>query len=84
MIASVTDSGAGLSDDELARVFDPFYTVKGEGMGIGLSICRAIVAAHGGTIDALRNSGKGMTFSVMFPYWHTDTAAQSAQRRDHG
>jgi C4-dicarboxylate-specific signal transduction histidine kinase len=82
MAVQVKDSGAGLSDEELARIFEPFYTTKADGMGLGLSICRAIVAAHGGTLDASRNSDKGMTFSVAFPY--SQTPAQSAQRRDRG
>jgi PAS domain S-box-containing protein len=81
MIVSVKDSGAGLSDRELARIFDPFYTTKSEGMGLGLSICRAIVAAHGGTVDALRNSDKGMTFFVVLPYWQPVAMANDAPPR---
>jgi two-component system, LuxR family, sensor kinase FixL len=84
MTVAVKDSGAGLSDDELARIFEPFYTTKTDGMGLGLSICRAIVAAHGGTLDASRNPDKGMTFSVTFPYSQPAVPAQNAQRRDRG
>jgi two-component system, LuxR family, sensor kinase FixL len=66
-IVDVTDRGDGLSDDELALIFEPFYTTKREGLGLGLSISRAIVTAHGGTLDARRNAGTGMTFSAAFP-----------------
>jgi len=71
MVVEICDSGAGLSDEELPRVFEPFYTTKRDGMGLGLSICRTIVDAHRGTLAATRNSDRGMTFSVSFPYWET-------------
>jgi len=71
MVVEIRDSGAGLSDDELSRVFEPFYTTKHDGLGLGLSICRTIVDAHGGTLVANRDSGRGMIFSVTFPYWET-------------
>jgi two-component system, LuxR family, sensor kinase FixL len=68
-VVEVSDQGSGLSDEALARIFEPFYTTKRDGMGLGLSICRAIVAAHGGTLDATRNPGTGMTVSASFPLW---------------
>ena len=68
-IVDVADSGPGLTDDEMAQVFQPFFTTKPDGMGLGLSICRTIVDAHGGTIDARRNPDAGMTFSAQFPLW---------------
>lgn len=67
VVIEVSDQGSGLSDEALARIFEPLYTTKPDGMGFGLSICRAIVAAHGGTLDAIRNPGPGMTFSACFP-----------------
>jgi two-component system sensor kinase FixL len=69
MAVHVKDCGAGLSDDELSRIFEPFYTTKRDGMGLGLSICRAIVQAHNGTLDASRNPDEGMTFTVKFISW---------------
>jgi two-component system sensor kinase FixL len=74
----VTDRGAGLSDDELAVIFEPFYTTKGEGLGLGLSISRAIVTAHGGTLGATRNREAGMTFSASFPCWPPPSPDQPA------
>jgi len=84
MVISVKDSGAGLPDDDLAQIFEPFYTTKSDGMGLGLSICRAIVGAHGGTLEAMRNPARGMTFRVMFPYWQSVALQQGAQRQDRG
>ena len=79
MTVLVKDDGDGLPDDELARIFEPFYSTKSDGMGLGLSICRAIVSAHGGTIEAIRNPDKGMTFAVSFPHWQP-----AAQRHANG
>ncbi len=66
-MVEVRDQGPGLQDDELVRVFEPFYTTKRDGLGLGLSICRAIVQAHGGALEAARNHDRGMTFSATFP-----------------
>jgi two-component system, LuxR family, sensor kinase FixL len=66
-VIEVSDHGAGLPDEALARIFEPFYTTKRDGLGLGLSICRAIVGAHGGMLDATRNPGRGLTFSASFP-----------------
>jgi PAS domain S-box-containing protein len=79
MIVEVSDRGRGLSDAELERVFEPFYTTKHDGMGLGLSICRTIVGAHGGTLDAARNAENGMTFSATFPLWPQDAAQRLRQ-----
>jgi PAS domain S-box-containing protein len=75
MVVEVSDRGGGLSDDQLERAFEPFYTTKLDGMGLGLSICRSIVNAHGGTLVAVRRPEDGMTFSVTFPLWPQDDMA---------
>ena len=64
---SVTDSGEGATDEELARMFEPLFTSKPEGMGLGLTICAAIVARHAGSIRVARNPKAGLTFMVALP-----------------
>ena len=61
----ISDNGIGLDDP--AAAFEPFVTTKPEGMGLGLAICRSIVAAHDGRLSAERNEGFGMTFTVTLP-----------------
>ena len=60
------DQGAGIPPDELARVFEPFYTTKASGVGMGLAVCMRIVTAHDGTIRATR-AGGGTTITYVFP-----------------
>jgi PAS domain S-box-containing protein len=64
---AVSDSGHGLDDEILAQVFEPFFTTKAEGLGIGLSISRSIVEAHGGTLSAKSNPEGGTTFKFTLP-----------------
>lgn len=63
----VKDHGPGIAVESLSRIFQPFFSTKSEGLGMGLSICRSIVEAHGGTITVESASGRGATFSVSFP-----------------
>ncbi len=63
----VVDTGPGLSDTVLARLFQPFVTTKSDGMGVGLSVCRAIVEAHGGEIHAENADGGGSVFRFTVP-----------------
>ncbi|WP_455570339.1 trifunctional serine/threonine-protein kinase/ATP-binding protein/sensor histidine kinase [Xanthobacter aminoxidans] len=60
---SIADTGCGMSEDVLARIFEPFFTTKHAGMGIGLSICRSIIDAHGGVLRARSTVGEGSAFS---------------------
>ena len=61
---SVSDSGPGIPPEDLARIFDPFYTTKDSGMGMGLSVCRTIVNAHRGVLSAENRPEGGATFRV--------------------
>jgi two-component system sensor kinase FixL len=58
----VYDTGAGLAPEVLERLFQPFMTTKAEGMGVGLSICRTIIEAHGGEISARNRPEGGAVF----------------------
>ncbi len=63
----VQDAGCGIAPDSVSRVFEPFYTTKDQGMGMGLSIARSIVEAHGGRISAENNAGTGATLRLWLP-----------------
>ena len=67
VLVAVADSGPGLGTGDLDRLFEAFYTTKSEGMGMGLSICRTIVEAHGGRIWASRNDASGATLQFILP-----------------
>jgi signal transduction histidine kinase len=64
---TVSDSGTGIDGENLERIFDPFFTTKSNGMGMGLSICRSIVEAHGGRLWASRGEPYGSAFHVVLP-----------------
>lgn len=64
---SVADSGIGLDSQDIDRLFDPFYTTKPEGMGMGLSISRTIITAHGGKLGAENNPEGGAVFYFTLP-----------------
>ena len=67
-LVAVRDSGPGLDPAALERLFDAFYTTKTGGMGMGLSICRSIIEAHGGRIWAEANTPQGATFQFSLPW----------------
>jgi two-component system NtrC family sensor kinase len=69
VFASVSDTGMGISDNNLSRIFEPFFTTKavGKGTGLGLSITYDIVKKHKGDITVLSEPGKGSTFTVKIP-----------------
>jgi C4-dicarboxylate-specific signal transduction histidine kinase len=70
----VRDSGPGLRDGAEGLIFEPFYTTKAGGMGMGLSIVRSIVQAHGGRIHAANHPGRGAVFEILLPQ-RSDKAA---------
>lgn len=67
LLVEVSNSGAGLAQASLARIFEAFYTTKPNGLGMGLSICRSIVHAHGGPLWAIPNEPRGAVFCMMLP-----------------
>jgi len=64
---SVSDTGGGIPQEQLNRIFEPFYTTKKKGSGLGLMIVQRIVRAHGGRIELESNVGKGTTFRIWLP-----------------
>lgn len=64
---AVQDSGPGIDRETLARVFDPFYTTKPNGTGLGLPVCRQIMTFHGGSVELKSEPGKGTTADILLP-----------------
>lgn len=64
---AVQDSGIGMDEVSMARLFHPFFTTKTGGMGLGLALSRSIIAAHGGWIWAMRNPQRDITVSFALP-----------------
>ncbi len=62
VLVAVRDTGVGIDRQNLEKIFDPFYTTKSQGMGMGLAISRSIVEHHGGRLWAVPNDGPGATF----------------------
>jgi C4-dicarboxylate-specific signal transduction histidine kinase len=74
---SVSDSGQGIAEPRRVSVFQPFFTTKKDGLGLGLSICRSIIEEHGGRIWQDDNLGGGATFSFSLKAWN-EPSPQSA------
>jgi two-component system sensor kinase FixL len=71
---SVTDSGRGIPPRDLEHIFEPFFTTRAEGMGLGLTVCRTIINAHGGTLLAENNRDRGASLRVILPAGPGDAA----------
>lgn len=67
VVLEVRDDGCGMRDYVLERCFEPFYTKKPEGSGLGLSVCHGIVKRHGGSIQVASQPGEGTTFRIILP-----------------
>src|SRR6266853_758865 len=79
VIVSVADNGPGISPQKLKQIFNPLFTTKSGGMGMGLSICRSIVEAHGGRLWVESNKPEGAVFQFML-LTHTAMSARASRR----
>lgn len=64
---SIQDTGVGIPPANLERIFEPLFTTKAKGIGLGLAICRALVEEHGGTVEVRSEVGQGSTFTIRLP-----------------
>jgi two-component system, LuxR family, sensor kinase FixL len=82
VLVEVRDSGVGVDPEHVGQLFNPFFTTKADGMGMGLSICRSIIEAHGGRIWASRNAGSGTTLQFTLHADHSIAARSGGTTRD--
>jgi signal transduction histidine kinase len=75
---SVSDTGIGIADDMLHRIFDGFYTTKPQGLGVGLEVCRSIVESHRGAVWAEANPDRGATFHFTWPFAQAASATKDS------
>jgi signal transduction histidine kinase len=75
---SVTDTGRGIAPEHLPNIFRPFYTTKGNGTGLGLSLARRIVEEHHGRIEVTSELGKGARFVLILPFRQDQTEAAAS------
>lgn len=68
LVISVADNGGGLADEAAERLFEPFYTTKSDGMGLGLPIARTIAEQHGGRLSVVNTPGRGLKVSLCLPF----------------
>jgi PAS domain S-box-containing protein len=69
---TITDTGGGISADDLTKIFNPFFTTKVKGTGLGLAISHNIIKAHQGTIEAMCEEGESTSFIIKIPCWDED------------
>lgn len=67
VLVAIRDSGSGLDPQSDGRLFEPFYTTKASGLGMGLAICRSIIEAHGGQLWATASEPQGTVFQFTLP-----------------
>ena len=72
-LIKVQDSGKGIPEKDVIKIFDPFFSTKPQGVGLGLTTCYGIVVSHGGTIEVESKWRKGSTFGISLPIEHTHT-----------
>jgi signal transduction histidine kinase len=64
---TVSDSGEGIPEDKIGKVFEPLFTTKAKGIGLGLAVTKSLIEGHEGTIEVESEAGKGSTFTIVLP-----------------
>jgi signal transduction histidine kinase len=82
VIISFIDSGHGIAPEEIGRLFEPYFTTKENGTGLGLMIVQRIVREHGGTIEVESDKDRGTTFRVKLPIHEKRTRLLEASRHE--
>ena len=82
LLIKVQDSGKGIPEKDVIKIFDPFFSTKPQGVGLGLTTCYGIVVSHGGTIEVESKWRKGSTFSISLPIEHTHTERERERERE--
>jgi len=67
VVVAITDDGDGISEENIEKIFNPFFTTKDKGTGLGLSISHMIIQNHGGRIEVATKKGEGTTFRIILP-----------------
>jgi signal transduction histidine kinase len=67
VVITISDTGCGMNNDEIERIFNPEYTTKEKGLGLGLPLAHEIIRGHGGEIRVISTRGKGTTFEILLP-----------------
>jgi signal transduction histidine kinase len=86
VVVSVTDRGGSIPAEKMKQIFEPFFSTKAKGMGLGLSVCHSIIAAHRGQLWATNNADCGATFHLSLPIGIPGTAVpivSNGQLDDH-
>ncbi len=83
ILIQVTDTGVGMDQATKARIFEPFFSTKTKGHGLGLAACLGIVSSHGGAIHVETAPGRGSTFSVLLPAAEAEAPSPDVLRRPH-
>ncbi|MDD2734969.1 MAG: response regulator [Desulfuromonadaceae bacterium] len=78
LLLEVTDSGCGMDDETMHRIFEPFYTTKFTGRGLGMAAVHGIITAHKGALQLVSHPGEGTTFNIFIPAQSTIAAAEEA------
>ena len=63
----IADTGCGITEEVIGKIFDPLFTTKAKGIGLGLAVCKAIIERHGGDIEVESEVGKGASFTIRLP-----------------